>query len=38
MPYTGMQKPMVVSCSGGLDLYKDAFAMQPGRALPLQNF
>ena len=38
MPYTGMQKPMVVSCSGGLVLNKDVFAMHPGEALQLQNF
>ena len=38
MPYTGLQKPMVVSCSGGLVLNKDVFAMHPGEALQLQNF
>tara|TARA_R110000744_G_scaffold49347_1_gene107207 strand:+ start:160 stop:1698 length:1539 start_codon:yes stop_codon:yes gene_type:complete len=38
VPYTGMQKPMVVSCSGGLVLNKDVFAMHPGEALQLQNF
>ena len=38
MPYTGLQKPMVVSCAGGLVLNKDVFAMHPGEALQLQNF
>ena len=38
MPYTGLQKPMVVSCAGGLTLNKDVFAMHPGEALQLSNF
>ena len=38
MPYTGLQKPMVVSCAGGLVLNKDVFAMHPGEALQLSNF
>ena len=38
MPYTGLQKPMVVSCAGGLVLNKDVFAMHPGEALQLANF
>ena len=38
MPYTGLQKPMVVSCAGGLVLNKDVFAMHPGECLQLKNF
>ena len=38
MPYTGLQKPMVVSCGGGLTLNKDVFSMHPGEALQLSNF
>lgn len=38
MPNTSAISPFIFSCGGGLVLDKDAFNMQPGEALVLQNF
>ena len=38
MPDLAQLSPFIFSCGGGLVLDKDAFTMQPGEALTLQNF
>tara|TARA_R100000808_G_C2154491_1_gene165481 strand:+ start:7260 stop:8804 length:1545 start_codon:yes stop_codon:yes gene_type:complete len=38
MPDTSAISPFKASCSGGLTLNKDVFAMHPGEALQLSNF